>query len=268
MSADTQPLRVPGVFMTFTAYEEASWPRQFIAFFVDAALAYGAVFGVFLMLFDRRPDILGTPDITIVMALNALFFSLPSMIAGASPGALAARCRFLKDGDRPPGWILMLRGLYFFPLGVIVGGLHLPLKLLMNDKAPFDPIFGLQLEKRARREPAYEPAQANRKNTPRREGEGMMIFGTRDQNLDLARAGLERALGVEFKSQDSRFWGLYFVATGYGGASLMLLPNRPDGIDDLVADASYSALFHVEATGSRAALICDLIEATAFERLR
>ncbi len=42
----------------------------------------------------------------------------------------------------------MLRGFYFFPLGVIVGGLYLPLKLLMNDQAPFDPIFGLKLMKR------------------------------------------------------------------------------------------------------------------------
>lgn len=268
MLAGTQLLGVAGGFMTKMAYKEASWPRQFIAFTLDAALAYGVVFGIFLMLFDRRPDILSTPDITIVMALNAVCFSLPSMIAGASPGALAVRGRFFKDDDRPPGWVLMLRGLYFFPLGVIVGGLHLPLKLLMNDEAPFDPIFGLRLVKHTRQRTPPMPTLAGGQDTKRRATGGLMIFGTRHTNLDLARAELERALGIDFKPQDSRFWGDYFVATGYGGASLMLLPNRPDGNDDLVVDASYSALFHVEATGSRAALICDLIEATAFERIR
>ncbi len=254
------------------AFEEASWPRQFIAFTLDSALAYSAVFGVFMLVFGDKPDILSTRDFTIVMAINAMCFSLPSLIANATPGALLARCQFMKDDTKPAGWVLMLRGFYFFPLGVIVGGLHLPLKLLMNDQAPFDPIFGLQLMKRVPFEgpkSAVHPVSDTPPQNPLAPRQAdMMIFGTNSNDLDTARKELERALSIRFTEHDSSFWGDYFKATGYGGTTLMLLPNTPDRVDEPPENASYTALFHVEASGSRATLISDLMQATAFERIR
>ncbi len=81
-------LQALGTIMQRLAFEEASWPRQFIAFTLDAAVAYSAVFGAFLLLFGHKPDILSTPDFTTVVAINAVCFSLPSLVANAPPAHL------------------------------------------------------------------------------------------------------------------------------------------------------------------------------------
>ncbi len=95
-----------------------------------------------------------------------------------------------------------------------------------------------------------------------------MIFGTNTKDMNIARDELERALSIHFTEHDSSFWGNYFKATGYGSTTLMLLPNTSDRTDSPGETASYTALFHVEAGGSRAALINDLMQTTGFERIR
>jgi uncharacterized RDD family membrane protein YckC len=262
--------------MSADMIEEASWQGQLAVFCIDTLIAFLAVLGAFTAIFGQPPDILDTFDFTVIMALNALCFSLPSVITGATIGAWVCGYHLVKDGLHPPGWILILRGIYFFPLGVIVGGLHLPLKLLMDDGSAYDPIFGLRLMRRAPDAPVLAPASRshNRRNTVG----GPMIFGTRQTSIEIARQELERALGIKLVAKTSKFWGQYFDAKGYGGATLMLLPNTRGNIgsrsesklpkSDTSMPADYRAIFHVEAQGSKAALICDLIEATAFVRLR
>jgi len=255
-----------------TVLREAPWFGQVCAFAIDAAIGFVGVFGVFKLAFDRKPDVLTGFDFTMVVALNALLFALPALIMqGNTIGSRLLGYRVTQGGSTPVSWASLARGLYFFPFGLIVISFHLPLKLFLQDHAPFDPIFGLRLKMKKTVDHPFKTRPTLTDSASKAAGREM-IFGTRQMDITAARRDLERALGIRFEEKESGFWGSYFACNAYGSSQMMLLPNDaglPDGTDpELMEKAdNFRAIFHVNARGSKASLIGDLMAATDFQRI-
>ncbi|SDD88395.1 RDD family protein [Kordiimonas lacus] len=265
-------IELVGVNVKKTVLREAPWFGQVCAFAIDALIGFAGVFGIFKLVFDRKPDVLTGFDFTMIVALNALLFALPALVMqGTTIGARILGYHVMKGGTAPVSWASLARGLYFFPFGLIVISFHLPLKLFLQDHAPFDPIFGLRLKmKKTVDHPIKAPS------TPQQVGDKSqvqeMIFGTRQTDIMGSRQDLERALGIRLAEKESGFWGTYFACNAYGSSQMMLLPNDvglPDGMDpSLIKKADdFRAIFHVNAKGSKAGLIGDLMAATDFQRI-
>lgn len=258
--------------MKKTVLREAPWFGQVCAFAIDATIGFAGVFGTFLLVFNRKPDVLTSFDFTMIVALNALLFALPSLaLNGTTIGARVLGYRITKGGVAPVSWASIARGLYFFPFGVIITSFHLPLKLFLQDHAPFDPIFGLRLKTTKTVDHPIQSAPDLAASQNKLVGKEM-IFGTRQADIADARQDLERALGIRFSEKQSSFWGSYFACIAYGSSEMMLLPNDvglPDGTDpQLMKKADdFRAIFHVNAKGSKASLIGDLMAATDFQRI-
>lgn len=258
--------------MKKTVLREAPWFGQVSAFAIDAVIGFIGVFGLFKLVFDRKPDVLTGFDFTMIVALNALLFALPAlMMHGSTIGARLLGYRVTKGGAAPVSWASLARGLYFFPFGVIIISFHLPLKLFLQDHAPFDPIFGLRLKmKKTVDHPIQAPSSEPKEGKKADEQE--MIFGTRQTEIGDARHDLEKALGIKLVERESSFWGTYFACNAYGSSQMMLLPNDvglPDNTDPNIAKKAddFRAIFHVNAKGSKSTLIGDLMAATEFQRI-
>lgn len=87
---------------------EASWGQQVAVFATDSIIAFAGSLGLFRLVFDRAPNILASFDFTVIIAVNALLFSLPALImGGATIGArLYGSASGRKDNHHRAGFPL------------------------------------------------------------------------------------------------------------------------------------------------------------------
>lgn len=164
---------------------------------------------------------------------------------------------------------------------MIIIGFHLPLKLMLGNHAPFDPMFGLRLMLARAKPSVYGSSELFDGLTEDTRTRDDILFGTQTDSIEMAKAELERALGIKLEERDSRFWGAYYMCKAYGG-KMMLLPSSQSLATDKVAEKGagsepppplfegadkYQAIFHAACSGSRLRLVEDLISATSFRRI-
>lgn len=255
-------------------------------FATDSAIAFAGSLGLFRLGFERAPNILASFDFTIIIAVNAVLFSLPALImGGATIGARIFGFRLCQKGQSPSGWISLVRGLYFFPFGMMITGFHLPLKLMMGNHAPFDPMFGLRLTPEHPKAGVSGPDDLFDGLVEDAGTHNDILFGTQTDSIENAKAALERALGIRLEERESAFWGSYYMCKAYGG-KMMLLPSSQSLATDKDTEKGakkdtgsevlpplfqgaekYQAIFHAACNGSRLRLVEDLVSATSFRRI-